>query len=235
MNPIKVLLVDDHAVVREGYRRLLENDSAIQVIGEAADAAGAYRCFRELAPDVVVMDISLPGASGLEAMRRMIASRDDARVLIFSMYEDAIYVKQALREGAFGYLTKASAPETLITAVHRVASGEQYISEDVSCHASAIGRPAIDAAQGVAALSAREFEVLQLLVRGLTVGDIAAQLSVNHKTVANHQSSIKQKLGVENSAQLVLAAIKAGLLSLGPAVERGMPPPQDSPDELDAS
>jgi two-component system invasion response regulator UvrY len=213
---IKVLLVDDHAVVREGYRRLLENDAQIRVIGEAADAADAYRCFRELTPDVVVMDIALPGASGLEAMRRMLANRPKARVLVFSMYEDAIYVKQALREGACGYLTKASAPEALITAVHRVAGGDRYVSEDVARHASASGFPAIDAAQGVGALSAREFEVLQLLVRGLSVNEIAAHLCVNQKTVANQQSSIKQKLGVENSAQLVLAALKAGLLSLGP-------------------
>lgn len=218
MNPVKVLLVDDHAVVREGYRRLLENDAAIRVIGEAADAAGAYRRFRESVPDVVVMDIALPGASGLEAMRRMLANREDARVLIFSMYEDAIYVKQALREGAFGYLTKASAPETLLTAVHRVAQGYRYVSDDVARHVPALKDTQPDAADGVHALSAREFEILQLLVRGFSVNDIAAQLSVNQKTVANHQSSIKQKLGVENSAQLVLAAIKAGLVSLGPGL-----------------
>lgn len=228
MNPIKVLLVDDHAVVREGYRRLLEDDQVIRVIGEAADAASAYRRFRELAPDVVVMDIALPGASGLEAMRRMLAVRPDARILVFSMYEDAIYVKQALREGAFGYLTKASAPETLLNAVHRVAEGFRMVSDDVARHAPPMherrregqdgseGSRGNAEAQGVHALSAREFEILQLLVRGLTVGDIAAQLSVNQKTVANHQSAIKQKLGVENSAQLVLAAMKAGLVSLGP-------------------
>lgn len=236
MNPIKVLLVDDHAVVREGYRRLLENDQAIRVIGEAADAASAYRRFRELAPDVVVMDIALPGASGLEAMRRMLAIRPDARILVFSMYEDAIYVKQALREGAFGYLTKASAPETLLTAVHRVAEGYRTVSEDVARHAPSLherhreDRDGEEHGEGMDALSAREFEILQLLVRGLTVGDIAAQLSVNQKTVANHQSAIKQKLGVENSAQLVLVAIKAGLVSLGPDLGTSSEPHAKDPD-----
>lgn len=213
---ITVLLVDDHAVVREGYRRLLEQDAGIRVVGEAADAANAYRLFRELRPDVVVMDIGLPGASGLEAMRRMLASRPEGRVLMFSMYEDAIYLKQALRDGACGYLTKASAPEDLLTAVHQIAAGRTYVSADMTHHLTKAGI-GIAAPQGIASLSAREFEILQLLVRGFTLSDIAAQLCVNHKTVANQQSSIKQKLGVENSAQLVLVALRAGLLPRGPA------------------
>lgn len=223
---ITVLLVDDHAVVREGYRRLLEQDAGIRVAGEAADAANAYRLFRELQPDVVVMDIGLPGASGLEAMRRMLAARPEGRVLMFSMYEDAIYLKQALRDGACGYLTKASAPEALLTAVHRIAAGQTYVSADMTHHLAQtdIGNAA---PQGIASLSAREFEILQLLVRGFTLNDIAAQLCVHHKTVANQQSSIKQKLGVENSAQLVLVALRAGLLPLGPAPDE---PSHNAPD-----
>lgn len=223
---ITVLLVDDHAVVREGYRRLLEQDAGIRVVGEAADAANAYRLFRELGPDVVVMDIGLPGASGLEAMRRMLAARPDGRVLMFSMYEDAIYLKQALRDGATGYLTKASAPEALLTAVHRIAAGQNYVSADMTRHLAQAGVGNV-ALQGIASLSAREFEILQLLVRGFTLNDIATQLCVNHKTVANHQSSIKQKLGVENSAQLVLVALRAGLLPLGPAPDEDK---RDHPD-----
>lgn len=231
---VTVLLVDDHAVVREGYRRLLEQDAAIRVVGEAADAAGAYRQFCELSPAVVVMDIALPGASGLEALRRMIAVRPQARVLMFSMYEDAIYLKQALRDGACGYLTKVGAPEALVDAVHRVAAGELYVSADMRRHLPA-SMPASTPLAGdgadlqsaaedgvtpveAAGLSSREFEILQLLVHGLSLSDIAAQLFLTQKTVANHQSAIKQKLGVENGAQLVLTALKMGLVTLGPRV-----------------
>lgn len=130
--PIRVLLVDDHAVVRAGYRHLLAVDGRIEVVGEAADAQAAYAAFCALAPDVAVMDIALSGASGIEALRRIIAREPGARVLAFNLYEDAIFTSRALAAGASGYLTKSSGPETLAQAVLAVARGERYVSGDVA-------------------------------------------------------------------------------------------------------
>jgi two-component system, NarL family, invasion response regulator UvrY len=201
--PLTVLLVDDHAVVREGYRRLLEESGRVAVVGEAADAAEAHQQLAKLSPDVIVMDIGLPGVSGIEGMRRILAQRPAARVLIFSMYEDAIFVRRALDAGAAGYLTKASAPRLLIDAVDAVASGHRYLSPDV-VHTLAL--------HPQQALSGREFEVLKLLVQGSSVTEIAEQLGVHPKTVANHQSTIKQKLGAGTAAQLYRIAMRMGLV-----------------------
>lgn len=212
--PITVLLVDDHAVVREGYRRLLEDSGRIVVIGEAATAAAAYQQFCQLAPRVVVMDIALPGASGIEAMRRILAREPGARILAFSMYEEAIFVRRAFEAGAVGYLTKASAPEVLLAAVEAVASGNRYVSSDVA-HVLAASAPRT-LGTGHESLSAREFEVLKLLVQGWSLSAIAEQLGVHAKTVANHQSSIKHKLGANSTAQLFHAAFRLGLLPAAP-------------------
>jgi DNA-binding NarL/FixJ family response regulator len=206
---LTVLLVDDHAVVREGYRRLLEDSGRIDVVGEASNAAEAYELFCSLAPDVVVMDIALPGVSGIEALRRILAHRPTARVLMFSMYDDAIFVRRALEAGAAGYLTKASAPRVLIEAVDTVASGRRFLGPDV---AQALALHPIGAERAPPdLLSAREFEVLKLLVEGRTLNDIAQQLGLTPKTVSNHQSSIKQKLGAETPTQLLRAAMRLGL------------------------
>jgi two-component system, NarL family, invasion response regulator UvrY len=206
---VTVLLVDDHAVVREGYRRLLERRGDIAVLGEAADAEAACDLFTRLSPQVVVMDIALPGVSGIEAMRRMLAEQPETRVLIFSMYEDAIFANRALQAGACGYVTKASAPNVLVEAVHVVARGKKYISADIA-QALALRNVAADA--GAAdGLSAREFEVLRLLAQGHSVRDIAQTLGLNPKTVANHQSAIKQKLGADTAVQLLRIAGSLGL------------------------
>jgi two-component system invasion response regulator UvrY len=207
---ITVLLVDDHAVVREGYRRLLEESGRISVIGEAASATDAFQQFCILAPNVVVMDIGLPGVSGIEGMRRILAREPEARVLMFSMYEDAIFVRRSLDAGAAGYLTKASAPRVLVEAVDAVAAGKRFLSQDI---AQMLALPPSNVeGTGCDALSAREFEVLKLLVQGSTVVEIAEQLGLNQKTAANLQSSLKQKLGVVNSAQLMRAAMRLGLV-----------------------
>jgi DNA-binding NarL/FixJ family response regulator len=214
---IDVLLVDDHAVVRAGYRHLLARSPTIRVVGEAVDAQSAYLAFCSLAPDVVVMDIALPGASGIEAMRRMLAREPTACVLIFSMYEDAIFASRALDAGARGYLTKASGPDMLVEAVHAVARGERYLSHDIARTLALRAHAAQDG--NAAALSAREFEVLQLLARGDTLAQIAAQLGLSEKTVANYQSSVKQKLGASNNIQLLQSAAKLGLLGAGRTTE----------------
>lgn len=206
---ITVLLVDDHAVVREGYRRLLEKRGDIVVIGEAANATEAYDQFCSLSPQIVVMDIALPGVSGIEAMRRMLTRAPETRVLIFSMYEDAIFANRALQAGAFGYVTKASAPNVLVEAVHAVARGKKYISAEIAQELALRSVVADKAATD--SLSAREFEVLRLLVKGHAVRDIAQIMSVTPKTVANHQSAIKQKLGADSPVQLLRIAGSLGL------------------------
>jgi two-component system, NarL family, invasion response regulator UvrY len=206
---ITVLLVDDHAVVREGYRRLLERDAQIQVVGEAANAGQAYERALALEPHVIVMDIALPGVSGIEAMRRIVARRPEQCVLMFSMYDDSIFPSRALEAGARGYVSKASAPEVLIDAISAVARGERYLSPDVrkviNDHAS------LQAKSVVNTLTAREFEVLRLLARGDTVKRIGEQLGLSEKTVANHQSAIRDKLGARNGVQLARVAAELGL------------------------
>lgn len=204
-----ILLVDDHAVVREGYHRLLERDPELQVIGEAGNAAEALQAVEAGRPDVIVLDIALPGVSGIEVLRRILAHQPDARVLMFSMYQDSIYANRALQAGAHGFVSKASAPELLVQAVRAVARGEQFISPDVR---DALERGAADN-QVTLSLSPRELEVLHLLTQGYDIERIAERLGLSPKTAANHQSSIKQKLGAGNALQLLLIAQQLGLAS----------------------
>jgi two-component system invasion response regulator UvrY len=203
---VSVVLVDDHAVVREGYRRLLERHGDITVVGEAADATGAYSLFSSLDPQIVVMDITLPGPSGIEAMRRILAYKPEARVLIFSMHDEIIFARRALQAGAFGYVTKASAPNVLVEAVHAVAAGKKYLSPEI---AQKLALQDFGASQSDA-LSAREFEVLRQLAQGQSIREIAESMGLNPKTIANHQSAIKQKLGAETSLQLLNKATQFG-------------------------
>ncbi len=210
---ITVLLVDDHPVVRQGYRGLLEESGRITVVGEAATAAEAFQLFCSVDPDVTVMDISLPGVSGIEGIRRIVAHTPTARVLAFSMHEDPIFVRRVLDARAAGYVTKASAPRVLVDAVETVAAGKRYLSHDVA-QTLALNTPSGDSAAH-ARLSAREFEVLELLLQGCTLDDIARKLCLNQKTVANHQSAIKQKLGAGTAAQLFRAAMRLGLVPRG--------------------
>lgn len=202
-----VLLVDDHAVVREGYKRLLERSSDLRVAGEAATAAEAYRAFAECAPDVTVMDISLPDVSGIEALRRILARASDARVLMFSIHEEPIYAERALSAGARGYLSKASAPELLVDAIRAVVRGDIFVSPDVrvALEARSSSPPALEA------LSTREFEIARLLVHGLSVREISERLCLTYKTVANYQTAIRQKLGATTPARLVQIVNQSGL------------------------
>jgi len=206
---VTVLLVDDHAVVREGYRRLLERDAGIRVVGEAGNAVQACERAVALDPEVIVMDIALPGVSGIEALRRILVRRPQQRVLMFSMHDDVIFPSRALEAGARGYVTKASAPEVLVDAISAVARGERYLSPDVR---QAIADHATSPAQaGINSLTAREFEVLRLLARGDTVKRIGEKLGLSEKTVANHQSVIREKLGARNGVQLARLAGELGL------------------------
>ena len=205
---IGVLLVDDHAVVREGYRRLLERDPRLSVVGEASSAADTLRLDAQLQPDVIVLDIALPGVSGIEILRRILSRRPDAYVLMFSMYQDGIYATRALQSGARGYISKASAPDLLIEAVRSVASGQRYVSPDVE---AAMSKQRSRTSQLADALSTRELEVLSLLTQGYGMDEIGERLGLSPKTAANHQSAIKQKLGASSALQLILIALQYGL------------------------
>lgn len=207
-SPIKVLLVDDHAIVREGYRRLLEGEPTIEVVGDAVNATQACERSLTLAPDVVVMDIALPGTSGIEATRRMLKDQPHLRIVMFSMYDDAIYASRALDAGALGYLSKASAPEVLVQAIYAVSRGEYYMSADVAANLEQSAQPR---KSGIEALTPREFEVLRLLVQGETVRRISEKLALSEKTIANHQSALREKLGARNSAQLARLAAQMGM------------------------
>lgn len=192
---IDVLLVDDHAVVREGYRRLLESTGQIRVRGEAGDGEEAYRLFVAQRFDVVVMDITLPGASGLEIMRRMLARDAQTRVLIFSMHEEAVFPARAMRFGAMGYVSKSSAPDVLVQAVCTVAQGGCYLADKI---AETLARPA-PVRDIRDALNAREFEILRLLANGRTLAEVAGLLHLSSKTVANYQINIHEKLGADKT------------------------------------
>jgi len=205
---VTVLLVDDHAVVRAGYRRFLESDPYVTVVGEAASSLEALSCDRALSPNVIVLDIALPGVSGIETLRRILIRRPAAHVLMFSMYDDAIYAARALTAGALGYVSKASAPELLVEGVRAVADGLQYISPDLRRSISALSTRTNELAHS---LSIREHEVLRLLAQGHDLNEIGEQLGVSAKTVANLQTTIKQKLGATSALQLIVMARQIGL------------------------
>jgi DNA-binding NarL/FixJ family response regulator len=200
------LLVDDHVVVRAGYRVLLRDAPEIEVIAEAASGESAYRQYVETAPDVVVMDLSLPGMGGLEAIRRITARDGEARILVFSMHDDVAFVDQALRAGARGYITKRSAPEMLADAIEEIADGGVYL--DPQLERALREQPGEDR---LSRLSPREFSIFQMLAEGQSTSDIAQRLCLSAKTVANYGTLIKKKLGVRNQAELVHLALGRGV------------------------
>jgi two-component system invasion response regulator UvrY len=208
---IRVLLVDDHAVVRMGFRLLLQSQPEITVIAEAESGESACQRYLELNPDVVVMDLAMPGMGGLEALRRIRAHHPQARVLTLSAQDDPMHARRALREGALGFLSKRSAPETLIDAVSAVASGQRYIDPSL---AQKLALDEIDGAAKsvVERLPEREFEVFIRLARGASVQRIAEDLKLSASTVGTHLYNIKQKLRVSNQSELTLTAIREGLI-----------------------
>ncbi len=210
MITIKLMLVDDHAVVRSGLRRLLELNKRVEVIAEADSGEQAYQCYGELKPDIVVMDISMPGMGGLEAIRRILVRSPLARVVVFSMHENAAFAFQALNIGAKAYVAKSGMAEDLVTAVRKAAAGGSYISPAVA------QKMAMQSVSGEDALSkklsAREFEVFRLIAEGKSAEDIGHLLNISQKTVANYQTMIRQKLGVNSPVELVRLAIRHGLI-----------------------
>jgi two-component system, NarL family, invasion response regulator UvrY len=206
-----ILLVDDHAVVREGYRSVLQKQQGLRVIAEASDGAEAYRLFKEVKPDLVIMDVTMPGIGGIEAIRRIRQWDRDARILVFTMHENSGFAVQAIRAGARGYVTKSSPPDVLVQAARDVLAGRMAISPDIS-HELALGRLAGET-MAADVLTAREFEVLQMLLAERSTDEIAEALHLSPKTVANLHSIIKDKLGVGSDIELVRLALRQGLLS----------------------
>lgn len=204
---VTVLLADDHGVVRQGCRRLLESASDIRVVGEAATGEMAVALYAELSPDVLMLDISLPDIDGIDVLRRILAKDAAARVLIFSMYEDETTILRALEAGAIGYLTKSGGTAQLLEAVRCVASGQLFVDTDRAT--ALLAHSITDASEApLELLSPREFQLFQYFAEGWSVAEIAAALFISPKTVAAHHGKIMKKLKLKNTAQLVRMAIR---------------------------
>lgn len=208
---IRVLLADDHPVVRTGYRRLLEQAGDIVVVHEAADADGAFAGLVAQAPEVLVTDLAMPGG-GLELIRRARAHDAALRILVFSMHESEAMVQRALEAGATGYLSKASEPGQLVDAVHALHAGRRYLGEGLE--GTLRRRDPLGESARLASLSEREREVFRLLAQGRSPAECAGELGLSAKTVSNHQTVIKEKLGVATSAALAHLAIRHGLVGV---------------------
>jgi two-component system invasion response regulator UvrY len=206
---IRVMLVDDHAVVRMGFRLLLQGTSDIAVAAEASSGEEAVRTFPEVRPDVLVMDISMPGIGGLEAIGRILAREPAARILVLSAHEDVMHARRVLKAGAAGYLTKRSAEE-LIQAIRQVDQGKTFLEPSI---AQQIAMQQLSGQKSpVDMLSEKEFKVFLALARGQSVQEIADVMSLSPRTIGTHLYNIKQKLGAANSAELAIIAIRAGLI-----------------------
>ncbi len=212
MSAIRVLLVEDHTLVREGIRSLLDSFKDVEVVGEAANGRDALRKTRQLAPEVVLMDISMPELNGMEATARLAKSCPDSKVLMLSMHNDEEYVAQSLRAGARGYLVKESATRELEHAIQVLARGEVYFSNSISVNA--VERLMADNSSGsaLAQLTSRQREILQLIAEGCRTREIAERLSLSIKTVETHRTHLMERLGIWDVPGLVKFAIKAGLI-----------------------
>lgn len=204
---ISVLLVDDHHLVRRGFRRILEDDPDIIAVAEAGDGNEAIRLAREFRPKVIVMDCALPGISGLDATRRILKTQSEVAVLMLSMHSENTWVRQALDAGARGYLLKNILDLELVSAVKRVAAGEIVIDPQVSLRAALKG-------ERDCGLTERELEVLQLIVAGKSNKESAAQLGLSVNTISVHRANIMETLAIHNTAELVVYAITNGLVKL---------------------
>jgi two-component system, NarL family, invasion response regulator UvrY len=207
----RVMLADDHAIVREGYRSLLHKQGFLRVVAEAGDGAEAYRVYKEVEPDLVIMDISMPGIGGVETIRRIRQWDGSARLLVFTMHQSAAYAVQAIKAGARGYVTKSNPPETLLRAIVDVMAGRIALSPDID-HELAMNRLA-DEPSAVDALTPREFEILRMLLAEKSIEDIAETLHISAKTAANTRYLIRSKLGVASDIELVRLALRQRIIA----------------------
>ena len=201
-NKISLLLVDDHAIVRAGYRQLISTSARIHIIAESETAAKACQLYKKLKPDVVVMDLSLPGMSGLEAIRRIISFNPAAAILAFTIHDELIYLERVLEAGAKGYLTKSCDPYLLLEGIEQLALGHTFIEPILLKKRDLKQREKGNTASGIAQLSPREFDVYCLLIKGQPSKEIANSLFLSQKTVANYATQIKTKLGVKTVAEM---------------------------------
>lgn len=204
---ISVLLVDDHILVRRGFRRILEDSPDIHVVGEAGDGDEAIRLARELHPQVVVMDCAMPNTSGLVATRKILENAPDTKILMLSMHSENTWVRQALEAGARGYVLKSAVDLELVTAVKKIASGEKVLDPQVE-------RAPVLKGEREYGLTQRELEILQKIVDGKSNKEIAAELNLSVNTVAVHRANIMDALGIHKTAELVVYAIRNGLVNI---------------------
>lgn len=207
---IRIVLADDHAIVREGLKRIVSDVSDFQVAGEAADGTQVMQTVRGTEFDVLVLDLSMPGRSGMELIKLVKAEKPRLRILVLSMHQEMQYAVRAIKSGASGYLTKESAPAQLEQAIRKIAGGGAYISAEVAEQLALGAMPGSDALPHES-LTDREFEVFRLLVAGEAVSDIAHKLNLSVKTVSTHKANVLQKLGLHNQTELVRYALKHGL------------------------
>ncbi|HSY62946.1 MAG TPA: response regulator transcription factor [Terriglobales bacterium] len=206
-NKISVLLVDDHSLVRRGFRRILEDAADIEVIGEASDGGEAVKLAAQLRPRLIVMDCALPGMSGLDATRRILSKLPETAILMLSMHSEETWVHQALDAGARGYILKSAVDMELVTAIRRVADGEIVLDPQISRATTLKG-------ERNSGLTVRELEVLKLIVAGKSNKEIAADLDLSANTVAVHRANIMDALGIHKTADLVVYAIRSGLVNI---------------------
>jgi two-component system invasion response regulator UvrY len=207
---MKILITDDHSVVRQGYASVLPTVIEPCVIIEASNGEDAIQLYMSESPDIVIMDINLPGISGIEASSRILQHDPDAKILFFSMYDEAPIVKQALDAGAMGYITKSGSPKTLIDAVTRISKGEIFIEYDLVMKLALNNQDVSD--ERLRELTQREFEVFVMLARGQSNQIVSDTLGLNIKTVSNYVTTIKSKLNITSTAELVHLAIDAGVI-----------------------
>ncbi len=211
-NKITILLVDDHAIVREGYHSLIKKQTGLEVIAEAADGSQAYQQFKKYAPDVTIMDLSMPGQSGVETIARIKQRNPQAKILVFTMHQNARFAVQSIKAGALGYVTKSSPPDVLLRAIHDVYRGHRTLSPDIA-QALALEKTGHEMI-ALETLTSREFEILRLLAEANSKEDIAKVLNISFKTVSNCHYLIKRKLGVASDIELTHLAIKMNIIDL---------------------
>ena len=216
-NRINVILVDDHAVVRAGFRMLLSTDDTIEVIAEADRGEAACQLYLEKQPDVMVLDLSMPGIGGLETIRRICNREPRAKILVFSVHDERVYVDRAMNAGAKGYISKHAHPDILIAAIQTIAEGEVYVEQglirdDHTFLNTCLETREIDYKTLIDSLTAREFDVFLLLAKGLTAHKIAGELCLGYKTVANYGTQIRSKLKVSSVAELAHIALISGVM-----------------------
>lgn len=209
---ITVMLVDDHAVVRAGYRLLLSQSGNMRVVAEAARGEEACQLYLQYRPDITVLDLNLPGLGGLRVIRHILGHDPGAKVLVFSIHDEPVYVERAMEAGALGYISKSCAPEMLVEAVVQIAAGGMFIEPVIAerLQQSTLVTGAMDV--DPQCLSAREFDVFCLLARGMTTREVATELKLSQKTVANYATTIKEKLQLGSTAALVRLAYQHGIL-----------------------